>query len=188
VLIEKTDLPDVLLITPKRHGDARGFFSETFRADLFETVAGPVSFVQDNHSRSEKAGTLRGLHFQHAPRAQGKLVRVTHGAALDVVVDIRQGSPAYGRHLAVELSEANWRQLYVPPGFLHGFLTLTDDTEFLYKVTDTYSAEHDAVVAWNDPDLCIAWPVPPGGPLLSAKDSAAPRLAELGTLFTYGAT
>jgi len=173
-------------LTPKRHGDGRGFFSEVFRIDVFEAATGPVRFVQDNHSRSAKAGTLRGLHFQRDPRAQAKLVRVTRGAVIDVAVDIRHGSPTYGQHVAVELSEENWKQLWVPAGFLHGFVTLTDDTEFLYKVTDTYSGEHDACVAWNDPDLAIAWPVPPpGGWIFSEKDGRAPRLKDLGMLFTY---
>lgn len=186
MLIETTALADLLIITPKRHGDTRGFFSEVFRMDTFGPVVGQARFVQDNHSRSAKAGTLRGLHFQKAPRAQGKLVRVTRGAVIDVAVDIRLGSPSYGRHVAVELSEENWRQLWIPPGFLHGFVTLTDDVEFLYKVTDYYSAEHDAGVAWDDPDLAVAWPPVAGGPLLSDKDRQAPRLKDLGRLFTYG--
>ncbi len=187
MLIETTALADLLIVTPKRHGDSRGFFSEVFRMDTFGKAAGDVSFVQDNHSRSAKAGTLRGLHFQKAPRAQGKLVRVTRGAVIDVAVDIRLGSPSYGRHVAVELSEENWRQLWIPPGFLHGFLTLTDDVEFLYKVTDYYSGEHDAAVAWDDPELAVIWPEVPGGPLLSEKDLRAPRLKDHGPLFTYGA-
>jgi dTDP-4-dehydrorhamnose 3,5-epimerase len=185
--VETTALPGVLLITPQRHGDARGFFSEVFRLDVFRRHAGDVVFVQDNQSRSAKAGTLRGLHFQRPPRAQGKLVRVARGAAIDVAVDIREGSPTYGRHIAVELSEANWRQLWIPPGFLHGFVTLVDDTEFLYKVTDHYSPEHDAAVAWNDPDLAVSWPTIPGGPGLSDKDRNAPLLRDLGRIFTYEA-
>lgn len=183
--IEATALPDVLMITPKRIGDHRGSFSEVFRADRFTAAAGMVDFVQDNHSRSARKGTLRGLHFQRAPRPQGKLVRVTRGAILDVAVDIRHGSPGFGRHVAVELSAENWRQLWVPPGFLHGFCTLTDDVEVIYKVTDYYSAEHDAGVLWNDPDLAVAWPATPDGPILSDKDRTAPRLKELGVLFTY---
>jgi dTDP-4-dehydrorhamnose 3,5-epimerase len=186
MIVDQTELGGVLLITPSRHGDSRGFFSEVFRADLFEAAAGPVRFVQDNHSRSARAGTLRGLHFQREPRAQGKLVRVTRGAVIDVVVDVREGSPSYGRHIAVELSEENWRQLWIPVGFLHGFATLTDDVEFLYKVTDHYSAEHDAAVAWDDPTLAVAWPAPPaGGWSISDKDRKAPRLAELSPLFRY---
>ncbi|MGL5137658.1 MAG: dTDP-4-dehydrorhamnose 3,5-epimerase, partial [Beijerinckiaceae bacterium] len=153
---ERFDIPDLLLIEPSRHGDERGFFSEVFRADLFEAEVGPVRFVQDNHSRSAARGTIRGLHFQKEPKAQGKLVRVTRGAILDVAVDIRQGSPTFGRHVAVELSESNWSQLWVPAGFLHGFCTLVDDVEVLYKVTCPYSREHDAGVRWNDPEIGIA--------------------------------
>lgn len=185
MLVETTILPGVLIITPKKHGDHRGFFSEVFRSDVFEAQAGPIRFVQDNHSRSAARGTLRGLHFQKPPRGQGKLVRVTRGAVLDVAVDIRQGSPTYGRHVAVELSEANWRQLWVPEGFLHGFCTLVDDTEVLYKVTDHYSPEHDAGVLWNDPDLGVAWPELEGGPVLSEKDRTAPRLRDIGPIFAW---
>lgn len=185
MLVENTALPGVLLITPKRHGDPRGFFSEVFREDVFSAAAGPIRFVQDNQSRSSRAGTLRGLHFQRNPKAQGKLVRVTRGAVMDVAVDIREGSPTYRQHLAVELSEENWRQLWVPVGFLHGFVTLTDDVEMCYKVTEYYSAEHDGAVAWNDPDLAVRWPMIPGGPTLSEKDGKAPRLKDLGSLFSF---
>lgn len=172
-----------LLMTLRRHGDARGFFSEVFRKDMFEAAAGPVDFVQDNHSRSAAKGTLRGLHYQAPPRAQGKLVRVTRGAVLDVAVDIRRSSPNYGQHVTVVLSEDNWQALWVPPGFLHGFCTLTDDVEFLYKVTDYYSPEHDGSVAFNDPDIAIDWPFPEDALTLSAKDKAAPRLRDLPPIF-----
>lgn len=171
--IEKLGLDGLLLIEPVKHGDARGFFSETFRADKFEAVAGPVRFVQDNQSRSAKKGTVRGLHYQKAPRGQGKLVRVLRGAILDVAVDARRGSPTFGRHVAVELSEQNWRQLYIPDGFLHGFCTLTDDVEVSYKTTDYYSPEHDAAVRWNDPVLGIEWPVAEAEILVSDKDRRA---------------
>lgn len=176
-------LDGIFLIVPSRHGDARGFFSEVFRKDRFEAAIGPVDFVQDNHSRSAAKGTLRGLHYQAPPAAQGKLVRVTRGAVLDVAVDIRRGSPTYGRHIAVELSAENWHQLWVPPGFLHGFCTLTDDVEFLYKVTAYYSAPHDGAVLFNDPDIGIAWPFSESALTLSAKDRTARRLRDLPAMF-----
>ena len=179
------DIAGPLLIVPKRFGDERGFFSETFRDDLFREHAGGVTFVQDNHSLSAARGTIRGLHYQRSPRAQGKLVRVTKGAVLDVAVDIREGSPTYGRHVAVELSAQNWAQLWVPVGFLHGFCTLTDQTEVVYKVTDYYSAEHDAAVRWNDPRIGIDWPVTEAEATLSAKDQAAPLLDEIGVAFRF---
>lgn len=177
--ITRLDIDGLLLIEPKKIGDARGFFSETFRADRFEAEAGPVRFVQDNQSLSARKGTLRGLHYQRAPRGQGKLIRVLAGAILDVAVDARPGSPSYGRHVAVELSAANWRQLYVPHGFLHGFCTLCDDTEVVYKVTDFYSAEHDGGIRWNDPALAICWPFGEDEMTLSEKDKAAPPFSSL---------
>jgi dTDP-4-dehydrorhamnose 3,5-epimerase len=181
--VDTTAIPDVLIITPTRHGDLRGFFMEVFRQDVFDAAVPGLRFVQDNHSRSAQRGTVRGLHFQRAPRAQGKLVRVAHGAVLDVAVDVRQGSASFGRHVAVELSADNARQLWVPPGFLHGFCTLTDDAEVLYKVTDFYSPSHDGAVRWNDPALAIDWPVKAGEAVLSPKDAAAPLLAEAGLHF-----
>lgn len=181
--IKAFDIDGPLLIVPRRHGDARGFFSEVFRKDLFEAKAGPTDFVQDNHSFSAQRGTLRGLHYQAPPAAQGKLVRVSRGAVLDVAVDIRRASPTYGRHVAVELSAENWQQLWVPPGFLHGFVTLVDDTEFLYKVTNYYSQPHDGAVLWNDPDIAINWPFPESDLTLSDKDRRAPRLRDLPPLF-----
>ncbi len=183
--VESFEIDGPLLISPIRHGDARGFFSEVFRQDKFDGIVGPTSFVQDNHSRSLSKGVIRGLHYQAPPFAQGKLVRVTRGAVLDVAVDIRRGSPHFGRHIAVELSEDNGRQLWVPPGFLHGFCTLTDDTEFLYKVTAYYSPAHDGAVAYDDPDIGIAWPedLLPGQ--VSDKDRRAPRLCDLPPIFEY---
>jgi dTDP-4-dehydrorhamnose 3,5-epimerase len=172
-------IPDVVLIEPKRIGDARGSFSETFRQDRFTAEIGPVTFVQDNQSRSALKGTIRGLHFQRAPRAQGKLVRAISGAVLDVAVDIRAGSPSFGRFVAVELSADNGHQLWVPPGFLHGFCTLSNDVELAYKVTDYYSPEHDSGVRWDDPDICIPWPVEASAAVLSDKDRKAPLLHEL---------
>lgn len=174
--IEKLDIAGLLLIEPVKHSDARGFFSETFRADTLEAAVGPVRFVQDNQSGSAKKGTVRGLHYQKAPRGQDKLVRVLRGAILDVAVDARKGSPSFGKHIAIELSEANWLQLYIPKGFLHGFCTLTDDVEVAYKATDYYSPEHDAGVRWNDPALGIAWPV--AGAIVSDKDRNAPLFKE----------
>jgi dTDP-4-dehydrorhamnose 3,5-epimerase len=181
--VDSFDISGPLLLTPARHGDARGFFSEVFRQDTFEAAAGPVVFVQDNHSRSGKKGVIRGLHYQAPPAAQGKLVRVTRGAVYDVAVDARRGSPTYGQHVGVELSEGNWRQLWVPPGFLHGFCTLTDDVEFLYKVTSYYSPEHDGAVAFDDPEIGVDWPLDGAEPLASDKDRRAPRFADMPQVF-----
>jgi dTDP-4-dehydrorhamnose 3,5-epimerase len=183
--IRSYDIPDVKLLTPRRFGDDRGFFSEVWRDDLFREVCGAVTFVQDNHSYSTRRGTLRGLHFQRPPSAQGKLVRVIRGAVLDVAVDIRHGSPTFGRHIAVELSASNWSQLWVPPGFLHAFCTLQDDTEFLYKVTHVYSPADDGGVIFNDPDLGIDWPIPRSELTLSPKDLALPRLRDLPEMFRF---
>ncbi|MCX8133983.1 MAG: dTDP-4-dehydrorhamnose 3,5-epimerase [Roseococcus sp.] len=179
-------IPDVLLIEPPRFGDARGFFSEVWKRSALAAAGLVVDFVQDNHSLSREPGVLRGLHFQRPPHAQGKLVRCTRGRIFDVAVDIREGSPSYGRHVAVELSAENWRQLWVPRGFAHGFLTLEPDCEVLYKVDAEYSREADGAIAWDDPALGIAWPLPPGGPILSEKDRAAPRLAQLAPIFPQG--
>jgi dTDP-4-dehydrorhamnose 3,5-epimerase len=159
--IRELDIPDVKLVVPKRFGDARGHFSETWSDRLFRAEVADVTFVQDNHSMSAKKGTLRGLHFQRPPLAQGKLVRVVRGSVFDVAVDIRKGSPAYRRHVAVRLDAAVGAQLWVPPGFLHGFCTLEDETEVIYKATSYYSPVHDAGVLWCDPDLAIDWPVTP---------------------------
>jgi dTDP-4-dehydrorhamnose 3,5-epimerase len=174
-----------LEIVPRRHGDARGYFVETFRQDLFEAAVGPIAFVQDNQSMSAEVGTVRGLHFQLNPRAQGKLIRCLAGAILDVAVDIRRGSPTYGQHVKVELSADNGRQLWVPPGFAHGFCTLEPDTVIAYKVTDYYSPEHDRGLRWNDPALGIDWPVAEGKAILSARDRVQPLLSELGADFVY---
>ena len=171
------EIPDVLLITPPRFGDARGFFSETFHAGRLAAVGIPGPFAQDNHSLSAAKGTVRGLHLQIAPRAQGKLVRVTRGAIWDVAVDIRHGSPTYGRHVAAVLSAENWQQMWVPAGFLHGFCTIEPDTEVLYKVTAEYDRETERGVHWRDPGLDIPWPVTEAEALLSEKDQALPRLA-----------
>lgn len=179
MVVDSTALDGLLILTPKRHEDLRGSFMETFRQDIFSAYAPGVAFVQDNHSVSSKRGTVRGLHFQRDPMAQGKLVRCTRGSILDVAVDVREGSPTYGQHVAVELSAANARQLWVPAGFLHGFCTLVDGAEVIYKVTSYYSPAHDAGVLWSDPDLAIAWPVAEGEAHLSPKDAAAPRLRDI---------
>ncbi len=173
------DISGPVLIEPSRIADERGYFLETFRLDIFHAEVGPIAFVQDNHSRTHAKGTVRGLHHQHAPREQGKLVRVGRGAILDVAVDIRPGSTTFGGHVAVELSEHNNLQLWVPPGFLHGFCTLTDDVDVLYRVTDHYSPKHDRSVRWNDPDLGIPWPVQPEAAILSARDRNAPLFADV---------
>ncbi len=166
--IEKTQIPDVLVIEPAVFGDSRGFFMESYNRRVFEQQAGlTVSFVQDNHSRSTR-NVLRGLHYQ-IKQPQGKLVRVVRGEVFDVVVDIRQSSPTFGQWVGEMLSEENKRQLWVPPGFAHGFLVVSDTAEFLYKATDYYAPEHERCILWNDTDLGVRWPVN-GQPLISAKD------------------
>jgi dTDP-4-dehydrorhamnose 3,5-epimerase len=183
VNIEPTAIADVKIVTPKRHGDSRGFFSETFNHRDFAAAGIDATFVQDNHSLSGPVGTVRGLHFQSAPFAQDKLVRVVRGRILDVAVDLRRSSPTYGRHVAVELSAENWRQLWVPIGFAHGFCTLEPDTEVIYKVTNYYSAANDLGMRWDDPDLGIAWPIASDQASLSPKDAAQPAFASLPTIF-----
>ena len=175
--VEILAIPDVVLVTPARHGDSRGFFSETFNAGRLAEAGIVQPFVQDNHSLSARAGVVRGLHCQIAPSVQGKLVRVVKGVIWDVAVDIRHGSPTYGRHVAAELSAANWTQIWVPGGFLHGFCTLEPDTEVIYKVTAGYDPAAERGVIWNDPDLALPWPVAAGEAVLSGKDSALPPLA-----------
>jgi dTDP-4-dehydrorhamnose 3,5-epimerase len=179
------DIPDILLITPSKYGDKRGFFSETFRNDIFASHGVEVVFVQDNHVHSAQKGVLRGLHFQTPPRAQGKLVRCARGAILDVGLDIRVGSPTYGHHVAVELSAENWRQLWVPPGFAHGYVTLEDDCEVIYKVTDYYAPDCDRGIAWNDPALAIDWRMPANDIILSEKDRNQPNLRDAPQVFQF---
>ena len=169
-------IPDVLLIEPKVFGDARGFFFESFNQKAFNDATGTHhQFVQDNHSRSSR-GVLRGLHYQMPPHAQGKLVRVVSGAVFDVAVDIRKSSPTFGQWVGAELSADNHRQLWVPPGFAHAFLVLSETAEFLYKTTDYYAPEHERCIVWNDPTISIQWPIDIK-PLLSAKDLAGQYLA-----------
>jgi dTDP-4-dehydrorhamnose 3,5-epimerase len=183
VKIEDTEIEGVKVLTPARHGDHRGFFSEVYNAKTFEKGGLDLRFVQDNHSVSAEAGTIRGLHFQSPPFAQDKLVRVARGRILDVAVDIRRSSKTFGRHVAVELSRENWKQLLVPIGFAHGFCTLEPDTEVLYKVTNFYSAANDFGLAFDDPALGIDWGLDSARATLSDKDRRHPRLADLPFLF-----
>lgn len=180
-------IPEVILVKPPRVGDARGYFSETYRESIYRDngISGP--FVQDNHSLSSARFVLRGLHFQIGPAAQAKLVRCTRGAIFDVAVDIRKGSPTFGAYVGAELSEENGHQLYVPVGFAHGFCTLTPDCEVQYKVSAYYDREHDRGLAWNDPSVGIRWPFEGYEPILSEKDAIQPALSELPDYFSYRA-
>jgi dTDP-4-dehydrorhamnose 3,5-epimerase len=174
--VTPTAIPDVLIIEPKVFGDARGFFYESFNQKAFNEATGTdYQFVQDNHSRSGK-GVLRGLHYQ-IQQPQGKLVRVVRGAVFDVAVDLRKSSATFGQWVGVELTEANHRQLWIPPGFAHGFLTLSDLADFLYKTTDYYAPEFERSIAWNDPAVAILWPLEADPPQLSVKDQSAVMLA-----------
>ena len=182
----RTKIPEVIIIEPKIHSDNRGYFVETFRADRLEEFLGyKIDFCQDNESKSSK-GVLRGLHYQLPPKAQTKLVRVIIGKVLDVAVDIRKGSPTFGKHVAVELSGENKRQLLVPRGFAHGFVVLEDDTIFAYKVDNYYSPEHDRGISFNDPFLNIDWILSHDKLNLSAKDTKQPLLKDTDELFEYG--
>ncbi len=178
-----TQIPGVLLIKPRVFGDHRGFFSETYSRGLFEAHGIDIDFVQDNHAFSAQAGVLRGLHFQAPPMAQTKLVRVARGAVFDVVVDLRRGSPAYGRWEGFPLSSENHLQLLVPAGLGHGYMTLAPDTDFLYKVDRYYSPAHEGGILWRDPDLGIAWP--DLSPVLSPKDEGLPRFADFDSPFRF---
>lgn len=179
------EIPDVLLIKPRKFEDARGFFSETFSAPAAEKSGLPFRYVQDNLSLSRKAGTVRGLHYQTPPFAQDKIVRVIRGRILDVAVDLRHGSPHYGRHVSVELSGDTLDQLFIPAGFAHGFCTLEDETEIFYKVTAPYAPANDAGIIWNDPDVGIQWPVDAEKAILSDKDTKHPRLRDVSPVFSY---
>jgi dTDP-4-dehydrorhamnose 3,5-epimerase len=181
--VEATKIPAVKILTPKKHGDARGFFSEVYSKAAFDHAGLDLTFVQDNHSFSAAVGTLRGLHFQTPPFAQDKLIRVARGRILDVAADIRRSSPTFGRYVAVELSAENWRQLLIPIGFAHGFVTLEPDTEVLYKTTAVYSPAHDRGLAWDDPDIGVKWQLPAGGAILSDRDRRWPRLKDAPDLF-----
>lgn len=180
---ESLAISGLVKITPKRIGDDRGYFSETFRADAFSANVGDFTFVQHNQSLSIPVGTVRGLHFQLSPAGQGKLVRCLRGAILDVAVDLRRSSSTFGRHVALELRDDDGVQLWIPEGFAHGFCTLEPDSEIAYLVTSYYSPEHDRGLRWNDPALGIDWPVKESDAILSAKDTRQPHLSELDTLF-----
>ncbi|MBX9775439.1 MAG: dTDP-4-dehydrorhamnose 3,5-epimerase [Xanthobacteraceae bacterium] len=181
--IRTLQIPGPVVIVPRKFSDARGFLSETYSDAAFATTVAPVRFVQENHTYSEHAGTVRGIHFQVPPHAQGKLVRVVRGAIFDVVVDLRAASPHFGRHAVVKLSAANWDQLWVPEGFGHGVCTLEPHTEIIYKVTTPYHPASERGIAWDDPDLAIAWPFGPREPVLSDRDRCHPRLAEAPAYF-----
>ncbi len=181
--VERLSIPDLILVTPPRFGDARGFFSEVFNASRFAAAGIDMDFVQDNQSLSQERGVIRGLHCQIAPHPQGKLVRCIKGAIWDVAVDARRGSPTFGQWAAAELSAENWAQLWVPPGFLHGFCTLVEGTEVIYKVTDIYDRASERGVIWNDPALALPWPVAEHEAVLSDKDRVLPRWTDLPALF-----
>jgi len=174
-----TDIPDVLIVEPKVWGDARGFFLESFRRSVFsEAVGQDIDFVQHNHSRSQR-GVLRGLHYQLPPHAQGKLVRVTSGSVFDVAVDVRRSSPTFGRWVGTELSDVNHRQLWIPPGFAHGFLVLSETADFLYQTTAYYAPQSEVAMRWNDEAIGIEWPDPGVALSLSGKDQQAPLLRDV---------
>jgi len=183
--IETTAIPAVKLLRPTRLADDRGFFSETYSRRTYADAGIDVDFGQDNLSLSHAPGTVRGLHFQTPPDAQAKLVGVVTGRVLDVAVDIRKGSPTYGKHVAVELSAADGAQLFVPEGFAHGFCTLEPDTRVTYKVSAFYAPEHEAGILWHDPALSIDWPVTSEAALVSDKDRTWPKLAEFESCFGY---
>jgi dTDP-4-dehydrorhamnose 3,5-epimerase len=182
-MFQRLAIPDVILITPKRHGDDRGYFSETYRASEYAAAGVSGPFVQDNQAYSKQVGVLRGLHFQVPPTAQGKLVSCTRGKIFDVAVDIRRGSPTFGRYVSAELSAGSGAQLFVPEGFAHGYMTLAEDCLVQYKVTAYYSPDDERGLSWNDADIGIAWPSASGTPILSNKDAALPRLQDLEHLF-----
>jgi dTDP-4-dehydrorhamnose 3,5-epimerase len=183
--VTPTPIDGLLIVQAKRHGDARGWFSEVYSRPALQTAGVDLDFVQDNHSMSGPIGTLRGLHYQRPPFAQDKLVRCTRGVIFDVAVDVRAGSPSYGQWFGLELSAENGTQLLVPIGFLHGFVTRSEGAEVQYKVTAPYSPECDGGIAWDDPDIGIDWGI--SAPVLSAKDAAAPSLAAFQSPFIYGA-
>ena len=183
--VEELDIPDVKLLFPRKHGDRRGFFSEVYNKHALAEFGITCAFVQDNHSYSEARGVVRGLHFQIPPCAQDKLVRVARGSVFDVAVDIRKGSPTYGKHVSVILSAQAWNQILVPVGFAHGFITLEPDTEVIYKVSDFYAPDYDRGLRWNDPALCIPWPIAECDATVSEKDRKQPNFSALVTPFIY---
>ena len=181
--IGETEIPAVRLITPSRHSDDRGFLSEVYSRQAFAQAGIDIEFVQDNHTRSAAAGTVRGLHYQIAPMAQAKLVRVLRGAIYDVAIDLRRRSPTFGRHVAAVISAEAWNQILVPIGFAHGFCTLSPDTEVLYRLSNLYSPQHERGLLWNDPALGIAWPAVAEAAVVSDRDRRNPRFANLTDLF-----
>ena len=183
--VTKLAIPEVCLLHPVKHGDHRGFFSETYNRKALEAAGIAADFVQDNQSLSAEVGTVRGLHFQGPPHAQAKLLRVTRGAIFDVALDLRHGSPSYGRHVCATISADAWNQIFVPVGFAHGFCTLEPDTEVIYKVSDYYAPETEGGVLWNDPALGIPWPVSADEAILSGRDRDWPSLRELSRVFEY---
>ena len=183
--LKETGIRGLIVIEPDVFGDSRGYFMETFSLRKFRELTGlDIDFVQDNESKS-CYGVVRGLHFQKPPHAQSKLVRVVKGAVLDVAVDIRKGSPTFGKHVAVELSAENHRQFFIPRGFAHGFVVLTDEVIFQYKCDNYYAPEYEGAIAWDDPDLGIDWKIPAEDVILSAKDTCHPRLKDAEWLFDY---
>ncbi len=183
--IEETALPGVLILTPRRFGDDRGYFSEVWNRETLRRQGIDIDFVQDNHSLSRSAGTVRGLHYQSPPHAQDKLVRCGAGVIFDVTVDARRGSPTYGKWVGVELSAENGRQILVPRGFLHGFVTRAPNSELLYKCSDVYAPDCDGAVRFDDPDIGIDWGIAPGAAILSDKDRDAPSFATFSSPFVY---
>ena len=181
--VQELAIPDVKVLTPGKHGDGRGFFSEVYNRRTLAETGIDIEFVQDNHSLSALKWTVRGLHFQTPPRAQVKLVRTARGSVFDVAVDLRRGSPTYGRHVSVVLSREAWNQVLIPAGFAHGFMTLEPDTEVVYKVSDHYSPRHDEGLLWNDPSLGIRWPVAEAEAVLSERDRGLPKFAGFATPF-----
>ena len=183
--VHALDIPTVLLVRPKKFGDERGYFVETYNADTYAAAGIACTFVQDNQSLSASPGTIRGLHFQIPPRPQAKLVRVLRGSIFDVAVDLRRGSPTYGRWCGATLSAADGEQIFVPVGFAHGFCTLEADTEVAYKVDGLYAPACDAGIAWNDPTLGIRWPIEPIAAIVSGKDAKAPSFADFVSPFAF---
>lgn len=181
--ITETKIPDVKLLSPRKHGDNRGFFSEIYSRKAFVEAGLNIDFVQDNQSLSVEKGVVRGLHYQLPPTAQAKLVRVTRGAILDVAVDVRRSSPTFGEHVAAVISAENWRQILIPIGFAHGFVTLEPNTEVIYKVSSYYSPKDERGIFWNDPKLGIDWNIDPANAVMSEKDRKYPTLAEATDLF-----
>lgn len=181
--VSQTGIPGLVVVKPRVFGDHRGFFLETYSREAYARAGLDYDFVQDNHARSGPKGVLRGLHFQLPPATQAKLVWVTRGAVFDAVVDLRKGSPTYRKWYGIELSADNFLRLMVPRGFAHGYVTLTEDAEFMYKVDAPYTPAQDAGIAWNDPEIGVSWPV--ADPILSEKDAVQPRLADVGSPFIY---